>query len=104
MTDQTQATLAKQTVSTEKIRVSKDDRKILRRLAHKVAEHAERPIEDKKRELWYSHNALETTFSLIFCDPENGWNEIITDDQKECSSDLARDWEMVLRKEILWGE
>jgi hypothetical protein len=40
---------------------------------------------------------------LIFCDPENGWNEIIPAQQLECSNDLARQWEMHLRKEIFWG-
>jgi len=41
---------------------------------------------------------------LVFCDPENGWNEIITKDQLRCHDPLAREWEIVLRKEIFWGE
>ena len=43
-----------------------------------MAELAARPIEAEKRELWYRHNALEATRPVVFCDPENGWNEIIT--------------------------
>ncbi len=39
----------------------------------------------------------------IFCDPENGWNEIITQDQIRCKKPLFRVWEMALRKEIFWG-
>ena len=104
MTDQTQATLAQKTISSDKLVICRGDREILRRLAGRIAELAARPIEDEKRDLWYRHNALEATRPLIFCDPENGWNEIITDAQIECRGQLAREWEMVLRKEIFWGE
>lgn len=84
--------------------VSAHDRKVLRHLAGRVAELAARPGEAQKRELWYRHNDLEATRPLVFCDPENGWNEIITRDQLQCAEGLARRWEMVLRKEIFWGE
>jgi hypothetical protein len=57
---------------------SRADRKMLRRLAGEVASLAARPIEGKKRDLWRRHNALEPTRPLVFCDPENGWNEIIS--------------------------
>jgi len=86
------------------ISVSKKDKEILRRLAIKVAEIASGPSEDEKRRLWTSHNMLKTKKPVIFCDPENGWNEIITEDLIECSSDLTRRWEVVLRKEVYWAE
>lgn len=79
------------------------DREILRRLAGEVAALAARPIEAEKRDLWRRHNALEVTRPLIFCDPENSWNEIITPDQLMCQTLIARDWEMRLRKQIFWG-
>ncbi len=104
MTDQTQATLTQKTIGAYKLVIGRGDREILRRLAGRIAELAARPIEDEKRDLWYRHNALEATRPLIFCDPENGWNEIITDAQIECRGKLAREWEMTLRKEIFWGE
>jgi len=104
LTDQTQATLAQKTIGADKLVIGRGDREILRRLAGRIAELAARPIEDEKRDLWYRHNALEATRPLIFCDPENGWNEIITDAQIECRGQLAREWEMTLRKEIFWGE
>lgn len=104
MTNQTQSALAMRTWDDVSFVVSSPDREILRRLASKVAELAARPIEDEKRDLWYRHNQLEPTRPLIFCDPENGWNEIITENQLKCSGSLARDWEMLLRKEIFWGE
>ncbi|MHB8277058.1 MAG: uroporphyrinogen decarboxylase/cobalamine-independent methonine synthase family protein [Candidatus Humimicrobiaceae bacterium] len=87
-----------------KIIISRKDKDILRRLAGIVAELADRPVEKEKRKLWLSHNSLKPVRPLVFCDPENGWNEIITKDQIECNGELAQRWEMVLRKEIFWGE
>ena len=104
MADQTQVALARKTFDPGLLTVDLRDRAILKRLSAKVAELAARPVEDEKRALWYAHNSLKKTRPLIFCDPENGWNEIITDKDLECSGELARDWEYNLRKEIFWGE
>jgi len=103
MFDQTQATLSTQGEFALDTTISAKDREILRRLASQVAELAARPIEQEKRDLWYRLNALEPTRPVVFCDPENGWNEIITMDQFECEGEMALRWEMVLRKEIFWG-
>lgn len=86
------------------IQINTHDRSVLRFLAERVAELSTRPIEEKKKQLWFKHNALEATRPLVFCDPENGWNEIITSDQLQCHGELARGWEMSLRKEIFWAE
>jgi hypothetical protein len=83
--------------------INQSDRQILRRLAGAVAELAARPVEEEKQKLWARHNALESTRPMVFCDPENGWKEIIPPDQIECENQLARQWEMHLRKEIFWG-
>jgi len=103
MFDQTQATLSTQGEFALEATINTRDREILRRLASKVADLAARPIEGEKRDLWYRLNALEPTRPVIFCDPENGWNEIITIDQFECQGEMAQRWEMTLRKEIFWG-
>jgi hypothetical protein len=103
MTDQTPLSLASKTIEPETIYVSPADRAILRELSAQTAELATRPVEAMKRELWYDHNALQPTRPLVFCDPENGWNEIITGDSLHCTGELAREWEMTLRKEIFWG-
>jgi hypothetical protein len=84
--------------------ISENDRRILRSLASRILDLASRPIEDKKRELWYAHNDLIPTRPLVFCDPEGGWDEIIPADSLTCIGDLARRWEKYLRKEIFWGE
>jgi len=80
------------------------DSKILRELASRMAELAGRPIEEKKKELWYAHNDLIPGRPLIFCDPEGGWSEIIPGDNLKCEGKLAQRWEMFLHKEIFWGE
>ena len=103
MSDQSVSALSTRSGSADNIKIISDDRRILHSLAKTVAELAQQPIEEAKRELWYRHNALEETRPLVFCDPENGWNEIITPNDLACSGDLARDWEMALRKEIFWG-
>jgi hypothetical protein len=86
------------------VTVSPTDRAVLRRLASRLAELARRPEEERKRELWRRHNALSPGRPLVLADPENGWNEIIPIDSLECRGELARRWEMVLRKELFWGE
>lgn len=80
------------------------DKEVLRDLASKVAEIAALPEQEEKKKLWEKHNSLERTRPPIFCDPENGWNEIITDDQIKCKNDIAKHWEMTLRKELFWGK
>jgi len=77
---------------------------LLQELAKKVAELAARPIEQEKSKCWTNLNDLKAGKPLVFCDPENGWNEIITQDQILCANPLARVWEMGLRKEIFWAE
>ncbi len=86
------------------VRVSRRDREKLRRLAERVAELAARPAETEKRELWFEHNGLRSRRPLLLADPENGWNEIVTPPSLTCEGPLARRWEMVLHKEIFWGE
>ena len=102
--DQAAGTMRWNMVIPDSTVLSGPDREVLRGLAARVAGLAARPVEDEKRELWYRHNALEATRPVIFCDPENGWNEIIIPDQLECCGDLARGWEMRFRKEVFWGE
>jgi hypothetical protein len=79
------------------------DREILQGLAERVAEIAGSSRMRETRRLWTRLNMLEPTRPLVFCDPENGWNEIITERQMCCRGKLARRWEMDLRKEIFWG-
>jgi hypothetical protein len=88
----------------EDLHMSPEDRQVLRKLAERVAAIAARPEMAEKRELWRKINSLEKIRPIIFCEPENGWNEIITEKQMMCQGKMARHWEMDLRKEIFWGE
>ena len=83
--------------------ISPKERRILRALAGQVAELAALPEQERKRVLWYRHNALEPTRPVIFCDPEGGWREIVRDADLECSTDLARFWERQFRQLTFWG-
>lgn len=103
MSDQTQVALSTQGEIATDATISAKDRDVLRHVASQVAELAARPIEREKRDLWYRHNALEPTRPVVFCDPENSWNEIIPANHIRCVGELARRWEMVLRKEVFWG-
>lgn len=96
--------MPEQTVVSSRYSISLHDRLVLRDLAKRIADLAARPEEGEKRDLWYRHNALEPTRPLVFCDPENGWNEILTPDKLQCEGGLARGWEWHLRREIFWGE
>ena len=84
--------------------ISDNDKNILIKLAEVVAKLASRKSENEKRKLWYEHNDLKTKYPVIFCDPENGWNEIITDKMLTCKGDLAKRWEYILRKKIFYGK
>ncbi len=87
----------------EDLTMSREDRDVLRGLAEEVAAIAASARQAEIRRLWTRLNRLEKTRPVVFCDPENGWNEIITEAQMECQGKLARRWEMDLRKEIFWG-
>jgi hypothetical protein len=80
-----------------------EEKQLLRRLAGEVGELAARPVEAEKRILWIRQNDLDPVRPLVFCDPENGWNEIIPEKNLLCQNELARNWEMTLRKEIFWA-
>ena len=86
------------------LQISRQERDVLRPLAERVAAISASPEMAERRELWRRHNRLEKIRPLIYCDPENGWNEIITEEQLKCRGKLARRWEWELRKEIFYGE
>jgi len=84
--------------------MSAQDREILRPLAEKVAQLADSAAEKAKIELWRRHNQLKKGRPLIFCYPEQGWNEDFTEAELECAGDLALRYEIELRKKIFWAE
>jgi hypothetical protein len=88
----------------EDLAVCREDKAVLVQLGERVASIAAGSRMTEVRELWRRINSLQKTQPAVFCDPENGWNEIVTEAQMRCRGRLARRWEMDLRKEIFWGE
>ena len=85
--------------------ITPEDRLILRELSSRLAEYASRDIEEEKAMLWTAHNDLKPTRPLIYIDPENGWNELISFDRDiRCKGFLAGEWEMWLRKQLYYAE
>ncbi len=101
--DQTVLGISTQTNMISEIFISPKEKIYLRTLAQQVAEIAARPSEEEKRKRWYDLNSLKAGRPVIFCDPENGWNEIILEQELVCQSELGRIWENFLKKEIFWG-
>jgi hypothetical protein len=75
----------------------------IRSLAAQLAEIARHPRQQANRNLWKAHNSLAGTRPLSFCDPENGWGEIITAKDIVCDDPYHRNFEFHLRKQIFWG-
>lgn len=82
---------------------SSSEKSILAQLGTQVMEVASTQAQSAKMELWRAHNDGEHVKSPIFCDPENGWNEIILPSDLLCQTPLAREWEFRLRRELFWG-
>ena len=85
-------------------RVDEDEKLILKELAKKVAELAALPVQEKRKQLWKDHLSLKQTRPVIFIDPEAAWYEIFPHTSLTCHNDLARVWELRLKKEIWWQE
>ena len=86
------------------LRISEEDKTVLTGLARQVRETAERPEMAEKKRLWTLHNNLKQERPMIFCDPENGWHEIIPESTLQCKNDLARHWELTMKKLVFWGD
>ena len=84
--------------------ISNKDAQILRPLAEKVAQIASSGRMKEIFQAWKALNGLKSTRPVLFCDPENGWNEIITNAEMQCAGQLARRWEMSLRKKIFCND
>ena len=80
------------------------DKAVLRGLASRLAERAAHPREAEKKARWIRHNALESGTPIVFCDPEGGWQEIVTPESLQCESGMARSFEFTLRRELFQAE
>jgi len=78
--------------------LSREERELLRDLALAVREAAAHPKQQKKRELWYQHNALEKTRPLVLVFLEDSWEEVLpAEGNVEVRDPFWRQWEWYLR-------
>ena len=101
--DQTVATLSTRGRPARRADRSPHDRAVLRDLAARWPSWPPARSSRRSASCGTATTRCEPTRPLVFCDPENGWNEIITPADLACAGELARAWEMRLRKEIFWG-
>jgi hypothetical protein len=80
--------------------ISPKDRTILRDVAKQIAEIADTPEMDEKREMWKKHNALERVRPMILVFPEGSWREIAPTIECQCEGDGARKTERWLRSRL----
>jgi len=79
--------------------LNKKDKDIIRELAADVAEIAALPIQEEKRSMWRTLNALEPERPMVMID-QVCWNEMNIDDELTllCSDDECRQYEQTLRR------
>lgn len=86
----------------EQLSVKEIDR--LRSLALEVKKIAEEDIQEIRRNKWYKINELKSEEPIILMYPENGWNELIKQDELECEGWRARQWELDLLRRLYTHE
>lgn len=85
-------------ISEHNLELQPRERQVLRRLAEQVAEIAALPVQAERARLWQKMNALQAERPLVLANPQNGWCELIADEELFCSHPLMRGWEMTLRR------
>ncbi len=83
---------------------SDHDRRILRDLARRVADHAANPVMAQRRALWQTHNALRPTRPMISVSPEGAWPELVRDESLRCTDPQLKRWERQLRERLFIAE
>ncbi|NQT94073.1 MAG: hypothetical protein HQ559_15025, partial [Lentisphaerae bacterium] len=76
------------------------DRQILRDLATRLAELADDPDMQTRRDRWVEHNSLRSSYPMMLIFPEGSWGELLPDTSWLCRDDRARDIEGHLRMRI----
>jgi len=86
-------------VENEAIKLSADEKDILRKLASEVAEVAALPVHKEKARIWQKLNDLESERPVVWIN-EICWNEMNVDDELtlKCESRWARDQETEMRR------
>lgn len=71
----------------------------IRNLAYRLAEIADKPEMEERRELWKKHNSLKKTRPLVLIYPEGSWREILPYSSLECQDPqaCAIEWQLKAR-------
>jgi hypothetical protein len=80
------------------------DRTILRDLAFRVADIADQPVMQERRERWKRHNRLQPERPLILIFPEGSWGELPPPSVLRCEGQEARHVEWQLRSWIYYHD
>ena len=78
----------------------RNDVQILRELARRYAEIAQRPIQDERRELWRRLNSLDPVRPVVHCRGGNCWGEVPDITDCRCEDPFFRGHERRLRRRI----
>ena len=84
--------------------ISKQERRLLRDLAKRVAEVAALPTMAERRRLWKRHNALRPVRPMILVFPEGSWRELLPESSLRCRAKAARGIEWNLRHRLYTHE
>ncbi|MDP6039522.1 MAG: hypothetical protein QGG64_13310, partial [Candidatus Latescibacteria bacterium] len=81
-----------------------EEKNYVRKLASRVAEIADLPIQEERRVLWKNHHALGAGRPLILIFPEGSWRELLPGDQLVCEDAFLRNIERQLKVKIYTHE
>jgi len=85
----------------EEIRISRNDKEILRELAEQKAVIGNLPVQQEKARLWTALNDLKSERPMVWIN-EICWNEMNVNDELtlRCQGDWAKEQELELRREL----
>ena len=82
------------------MKISDNDRTIIRDLAALLAEIAALPIQGERTRLWKKFNALRPERPMVLTFPEGGWVDLVDESKLLCENDTLRHWEHSFRQKI----
>lgn len=83
--------------------MNQKEKEVIRELAKKVADCAQRPEMEERRQAWYAHNDLKSTDPMILVFPEGAWREILPPSCLLCEDEEAREMEWLLKARLFRG-
>lgn len=86
------------------VKITNKDREILRKLAYRVAEIAEKKEQKEKENLWRKMNDLKMDCPVVAVYPERAWKELILEKEYACSNAFLQGFERALRYQIFQYE